>query len=182
MMRELERRFPPEFRNRIDDVVVFAPLTRDEVRQIARDLARRGRRRRCAARQVAEIDDDALDADRRARLQPRLRRAVPEARHRRARQAADQRTLDRRQQFRVRVEGDGVVVDQSGPRLVSSSAEPPRAGVSDVRYFTLLHTPSTSLTQAATRSAGPVPALSCAPRHAPLEGRPAAAAAPAQSA
>src|ERR671913_231965 len=33
--RELERRFPPEFRNRIDQVVVFAPLTKDEVREIA---------------------------------------------------------------------------------------------------------------------------------------------------
>jgi len=33
--RELERRFPPEFRNRIDQVVVFAPLTKDEVRHIA---------------------------------------------------------------------------------------------------------------------------------------------------
>jgi ATP-dependent Clp protease ATP-binding subunit ClpA len=36
VMRELERRFSPEFRNRIDEVVLFAPLTRDEVRQIAR--------------------------------------------------------------------------------------------------------------------------------------------------
>jgi ATP-dependent Clp protease ATP-binding subunit ClpA len=35
VLRELERRFPPEFRNRIDEVVVFAPLTRDEVRDIA---------------------------------------------------------------------------------------------------------------------------------------------------
>jgi ATP-dependent Clp protease ATP-binding subunit ClpA len=33
--RELERRFPPEFRNRIDQVVVFPPLTKDEVRAIA---------------------------------------------------------------------------------------------------------------------------------------------------
>jgi len=33
--RELERRFSPEFRNRIDEVVVFTPLARDEVRQIA---------------------------------------------------------------------------------------------------------------------------------------------------
>jgi ATP-dependent Clp protease ATP-binding subunit ClpA len=33
--RELERRFPPEFRNRIDQVVVFEPLTKDEVRHIA---------------------------------------------------------------------------------------------------------------------------------------------------
>jgi ATP-dependent Clp protease ATP-binding subunit ClpA len=33
--RELERRFTPEFRNRIDEVIIFSPLTRDEVRQIA---------------------------------------------------------------------------------------------------------------------------------------------------
>jgi ATP-dependent Clp protease ATP-binding subunit ClpA len=33
--RELERRFSPEFRNRIDQVVVFQPLTKDEVRLIA---------------------------------------------------------------------------------------------------------------------------------------------------
>jgi ATP-dependent Clp protease ATP-binding subunit ClpC len=34
-MREVERRFTPEFRNRIDDVVIFQPLAKDEVRQIA---------------------------------------------------------------------------------------------------------------------------------------------------
>ena len=33
--RELERRFPPEFRNRIDPVVLFQPLTKDEVRLLA---------------------------------------------------------------------------------------------------------------------------------------------------
>ena len=33
--RDLERRFSPEFRNRIDQVVVFEPLAADEVRQIA---------------------------------------------------------------------------------------------------------------------------------------------------
>src|SRR5205085_2809501 len=36
VMRELERRFPPEFRNRIDEVVLFAPLAHDEVREIAK--------------------------------------------------------------------------------------------------------------------------------------------------
>ncbi len=36
VMRELERRFPPEFRNRIDEVVIFSPLLHDEVRHIAR--------------------------------------------------------------------------------------------------------------------------------------------------
>ena len=36
VMRELERRFPPEFRNRIDEVVLFAPL---DARRGARDRA-----------------------------------------------------------------------------------------------------------------------------------------------
>ena len=50
-MRELERRFPPEFRNRIDEVVLFAPLTLDEVRQIAEALSRSGEGRPCEGRQ-----------------------------------------------------------------------------------------------------------------------------------
>ena len=33
--RELERRFSPEFRNRIDEIVIFQPLTPDDARQIA---------------------------------------------------------------------------------------------------------------------------------------------------
>jgi ATP-dependent Clp protease ATP-binding subunit ClpA len=51
IFREVERRFSPEFRNRIDEVVVFQPLAKDEVREIAvlqidklaRSLARSGR-------------------------------------------------------------------------------------------------------------------------------------------
>ena len=44
VMRELERRLSPEFRNRLDDVIVFAPLTRHEVATIAATAARsRGR-------------------------------------------------------------------------------------------------------------------------------------------
>ncbi|MCR4286935.1 MAG: ATP-dependent Clp protease ATP-binding subunit [Deltaproteobacteria bacterium] len=35
IMREVENRFSPEFLNRIDDIVVFAPLTREEVRTLA---------------------------------------------------------------------------------------------------------------------------------------------------
>ncbi|OYT73581.1 MAG: hypothetical protein CFK52_01275 [Chloracidobacterium sp. CP2_5A] len=35
VMKAAETRFSPEFRNRIDEVVVFSPLTQDEVRQIA---------------------------------------------------------------------------------------------------------------------------------------------------
>jgi ATP-dependent Clp protease ATP-binding subunit ClpC len=35
IMREVERRFTPEFRNRIDEVVIFQPLSKEEVREIA---------------------------------------------------------------------------------------------------------------------------------------------------
>src|SRR6266704_312752 len=35
IMKAAEQRFSPEFRNRIDEIVVFAPLTMDEVRRIA---------------------------------------------------------------------------------------------------------------------------------------------------
>jgi ATP-dependent Clp protease ATP-binding subunit ClpA len=49
--REVERRFTPEFRNRIDEVVIFRPLTKEEVRlitlqqlaKIEKSLARHGR-------------------------------------------------------------------------------------------------------------------------------------------
>jgi ATP-dependent Clp protease ATP-binding subunit ClpA len=52
VMRELERRFPPEFRNRVDEVVLFSPLSRAEVTRIAENyiaavaltLERSGRR------------------------------------------------------------------------------------------------------------------------------------------
>jgi ATP-dependent Clp protease ATP-binding subunit ClpA len=47
-----ETRFSPEFRNRIDEIVVFSPLTQDEVKQIAqlylsalqRQMGRQGKR------------------------------------------------------------------------------------------------------------------------------------------
>ncbi len=35
VIRELERRFTPEFRNRLDEVIVFSPLTTDEAARIA---------------------------------------------------------------------------------------------------------------------------------------------------
>jgi len=35
VMKAAEQRFSPEFRNRIDEIVVFSPLTEDEVKQIA---------------------------------------------------------------------------------------------------------------------------------------------------
>jgi ATP-dependent Clp protease ATP-binding subunit ClpA len=61
--RELERRFTPEFRNRIDEVIIFRPLARDEVREIAllqvekieRSMARSGRRLTVSLAAVEQI-------------------------------------------------------------------------------------------------------------------------------
>jgi ATP-dependent Clp protease ATP-binding subunit ClpC len=124
VMRELERRFPPEFRNRIDEVVLFAPLTKPEVRQIAQlyldDVAQTLRVRG----KGLQVDDEALDL-------------IVEQGHSLAYGARFlKRVIDEcvklpisehwsaGQQFRVRAEGGRVVVDGSGPRLVSSSAKP----------------------------------------------------------
>src|SRR6185312_9586967 len=61
VVRELERRFPPEFRNRIDEVVLFAPLTQDEVREIARHyLAELEATMQRAGKRV-KITDEALE-------------------------------------------------------------------------------------------------------------------------
>jgi ATP-dependent Clp protease ATP-binding subunit ClpA len=61
--REVERRFTPEFRNRIDEVVIFRPLSRDEVRAIAlqqiakveRSLSRTGRSLRVTPEGVEQL-------------------------------------------------------------------------------------------------------------------------------
>jgi ATP-dependent Clp protease ATP-binding subunit ClpA len=61
VMRELERRFAPEFRNRIDEVVLFAPLSRDDVREIARQYLATIERALAAAGKTFHMDDDALE-------------------------------------------------------------------------------------------------------------------------
>ena len=61
VLRELERRFPPEFRNRIDEVVLFAPLTHDEVREIARHYLQQVTLTLAKAGKTITVDDDALE-------------------------------------------------------------------------------------------------------------------------
>jgi ATP-dependent Clp protease ATP-binding subunit ClpA len=61
VMRELERRFPPEFRNRIDEVVLFSPLTHDEVRQIARHYLDAVKETLAKAAKTISVDDEALE-------------------------------------------------------------------------------------------------------------------------
>jgi ATP-dependent Clp protease ATP-binding subunit ClpA len=61
VMRELERRFPPEFRNRIDEVVLFAPLTHDEVRAIARNYLDKVRLALAKGGKTIDVSDEALE-------------------------------------------------------------------------------------------------------------------------
>jgi len=61
VMRELERRFSPEFRNRIDEVVLFAPLAHDEVREIARHYLQQVTRALAKAGKTLAISDEALE-------------------------------------------------------------------------------------------------------------------------
>jgi ATP-dependent Clp protease ATP-binding subunit ClpC len=62
IMRELERRFSPEFRNRIDDVVLFAPLALDDVLEIARRYMAAVEQTLTAAGKTIRVDSEALEA------------------------------------------------------------------------------------------------------------------------
>jgi ATP-dependent Clp protease ATP-binding subunit ClpC len=123
VMRELERRFPPEFRNRIDEVVLFAPLTKPEVRQIAQlYLEEVGDTLRARGKSL-QVDDDALDliveqGHSLAYGARFLKRVIDEC----VKLPISEHWMTG-QQFRVRVEGERVVVDGGGPRLVSSPAD-----------------------------------------------------------
>jgi len=59
--RELERRFPPEFLNRIDEVVLFSPLTHDEARHIAEYYLEHVKLTLAKSGKTIRIDDDALE-------------------------------------------------------------------------------------------------------------------------
>ena len=59
--REVERRLSPEFRNRIDEVVLFSPLSIDHVRVIAGHCLSQIEEALVKAGKSLAIDDDALD-------------------------------------------------------------------------------------------------------------------------
>jgi ATP-dependent Clp protease ATP-binding subunit ClpA len=60
--RDVERRFTPEFLNRIDEVVLFSPLSRDEARRIASHYVGTVADTLSAAGKTLQLDDGALDA------------------------------------------------------------------------------------------------------------------------
>src|SRR3954468_2265463 len=61
VLKAAESRFTPEFRNRIDEIIVFAPLTMDEVREIARLYI--GKLRKTMERQgkIVDVTEAAID-------------------------------------------------------------------------------------------------------------------------
>lgn len=61
VMKAAETRFTPEFRNRIDEIVVFSPLTMDEVREIAKLYLRKIQKNMERQGKVVEITDAAID-------------------------------------------------------------------------------------------------------------------------
>src|SRR6201999_712349 len=61
VMKAAEQRFTPEFRNRIDEIVIFSPLTMDEVRQIARLYLEKLRRQMERQGKVVDVTEAAVN-------------------------------------------------------------------------------------------------------------------------
>ena len=61
VMKAAETRFTPEFRNRIDEIIVFSPLTMDEVRDIARLYLGKVKRNMERQGKFVEITEAAVD-------------------------------------------------------------------------------------------------------------------------
>src|ERR671913_699414 len=61
VMKASEQRFSPEFRNRIDEIIVFSPLTMDEVRQIARLYLEKLRRHMERQGKLVDITEAAVN-------------------------------------------------------------------------------------------------------------------------
>ena len=62
VMKAAETRFSPEFRNRIDEIVVFSPLTMDEVKQIAQLYLSKTRRQMERQGKSVEVTERAIDS------------------------------------------------------------------------------------------------------------------------
>ncbi len=118
--RELERRLSPEFRNRIDEVVLFTPLTTGDVRAIAKAYLLELEPVFAKAGKTIEIEDDALElvvaegysVAFGARF---LKRVIDE----RIKLPITMRWNDG-SHFRVRRAGQGIAVDVDVARLVAA--------------------------------------------------------------
>ncbi|MEO8073763.1 MAG: AAA family ATPase, partial [Acidobacteriota bacterium] len=61
VMKAAEQRFSPEFRNRIDEIIVFSPLTMDEVRGIANIYLDKLKRNMERQGKLVEVTESAID-------------------------------------------------------------------------------------------------------------------------
>lgn len=61
VMKAAENRFSPEFRNRIDEIVVFSPLTMDEVRDIAKLYLGKLQRQMERQGKIVDVTEEAID-------------------------------------------------------------------------------------------------------------------------
>jgi ATP-dependent Clp protease ATP-binding subunit ClpC len=61
VLKAAEERFSPEFRNRIDEIVVFSPLTQDEVKQIAELYLNKMKRQMEKLGKQMEVTESALN-------------------------------------------------------------------------------------------------------------------------
>ncbi len=61
VMKAAETRFTPEFRNRIDEIVIFSPLVMDEVREIAKLYLGSLRRNMERQGKIVEVTEAAID-------------------------------------------------------------------------------------------------------------------------
>jgi ATP-dependent Clp protease ATP-binding subunit ClpC len=119
--KELERRFPPEFRNRIDQVVLFAPLTHDEVRAIAVKYIEQVSATLKRFHKTVTVEPDALeklvtDGYSLAYGARFLKRVIDD----RIKLPLSQRWKDANS-FRVSLRDDQIELEAVGPRLVASS-------------------------------------------------------------
>ncbi|HSK72770.1 MAG TPA: ATP-dependent Clp protease ATP-binding subunit [Pyrinomonadaceae bacterium] len=61
VMKAAEQRFTPEFRNRIDEIIIFSPLTMDEVREIARIYLNKLKKQMERQGKFVEVTETAID-------------------------------------------------------------------------------------------------------------------------
>ncbi|MBA2494224.1 MAG: ATP-dependent Clp protease ATP-binding subunit [Acidobacteria bacterium] len=61
VMKAAEQRFSPEFRNRIDEIIIFSPLTMDEVRDIAKIYLNKLKRNMERQGKLVEVTEGAID-------------------------------------------------------------------------------------------------------------------------
>jgi ATP-dependent Clp protease ATP-binding subunit ClpC len=119
--RELERRFPPEFRNRIDGIVLFQPLLKEEVREIAlkyigqveSTLKRWNKTLTVEPEALEKLVQEGYSLAYGARF---LKRVIDD----RVKLPISQRWKEANQ-FRATVAEDQVTVEAVGPRLVATT-------------------------------------------------------------